>query len=314
MDFVHKMSLNILLFDIGKYFFTFDNKKDIRYCAVTGIKLRRCEMLHLSIDDFLQTFKRLTENADIYASVFDEPVFAFFKRMHDEYAAEFSCYCFGKDEKSGFSLSDVTRRYRDEFVANSDWLKFGFHAIDGKAVYGDNNGTRVITRTVSEAAEDYKMVIGNLKDIVGESSIDRMPRIHYFAGSKECCRAWKAAKMGIKGLMAADDDRYSYYHDDVMHDKMLEAGYLYDEELGIEFYRTDIRLEKINDLRLLEDEIRSNAGRRLVVFTHEYYLEEKAMQEKIECFLVEQDIWEHRQCRCIGQEIRSLSFQSCNRY
>ena len=239
-------------------------------------------MIHLSIDDFLFTFKDLTENEAQYVSLFDQPVFGFFRKLHEAYGVAFAGYCFGEDVQSGFSLADVSRKYRQEFTQNAHWLKFGFHGMNYDAVYGDNGGTRIINRSVRQAKEDYDYVIGHLAEIVGEDGIDRVPRIHFFAGSAECCKVWKEACCGITGLLSADDERYSYYHDDDMHDALLKEDEVYDNELGLVFLKTHIRLEKMNDLESLQHELEKFHGKCQVIFTHEQYLDDPVMLEKIE--------------------------------
>ena len=239
-------------------------------------------MIHLSIDDFLFTFKDLTENQEKYKSLFDQPIFGFFRNLHEAYGAAFSCYCFGEDTDTGFSLADVSRNYRKEFEENAYWLKFGFHGLNSEAVYGDNGGTRQINRSAAQAAEDYAYIVGQLVEVVGAGAIDKVPRIHFFAGTKECCMAWRDAAYGIEGLLAADDDRYSYYHDENMRRRLLQEDVLRDEECGLTFYRTHIRLEKEADVKVLWEKIRSFAGKCQVIFTHEYYLEDSRMLEKIE--------------------------------
>lgn len=239
-------------------------------------------MIHFSIDDFILTFKDLTENEVCYHSLFDQPVFAFLKRMNREYGAVFSCFCFGKDEKSEFMLENVTQKYREEFINNSQWLKFGFHGIDSAAVYGDNNGTRIINRSFEQAAEDYEYVVKQLSRIVGEASIDTVPRIHFFAGTSDCCLAWKKAVHGIDGLLSADDNRYSYYHDDAMRVKLISEDILYDSDKRLCFFRTHIRLEKERDFDILCAKIRAYQGKCHIVFTHECYLEQAEMQNRIE--------------------------------
>jgi hypothetical protein len=42
-------------------------------------------MIHLSIDDFLFTFKDLTDNQEKYKSLFDQPIFRFFRKLHEAY-------------------------------------------------------------------------------------------------------------------------------------------------------------------------------------------------------------------------------------
>ena len=118
-------------------------------------------MIHFSIDDFIESFRDLTEKP--YDTLFSHPVFSFLQEMHVAYGAVFSCYCFGRDARSGFRLEDVTQQYREEFSRNAHWLRFGFHGMDSNAVYGDNGGTRTINRDVQQAAADYAYVIKHLR-------------------------------------------------------------------------------------------------------------------------------------------------------
>lgn len=242
--------------------------------------------IHLSVDDFIETFRELTESEEQIDSIFRHPIFAFFRDMHDQYGAVFHCYCFGED-KEGFSLAQVTRKYKEEFSRNGDWLKFGFHGLNGDAVYGDNNGTRVINRDVKQAKEDYDFILGNLVEIVGKEALDLTPRVHFFAGTKECCLAWKKAKNGIRGLLAADDERVSYYHNPAQHDSLMADNVLYDADLELTFRRTNIRLEKETDIELLRRKIKSFEGEYPVIFTHERYLPQEDMKQKIEACLQE---------------------------
>ena len=239
-------------------------------------------MIHFSIDDFILTLKDLTENEERYDSLCEQPVFAFLQRIHKTYGAVFSCYCFGKDLKSGFTLENVTYKYREEFSKHADWLRFGFHGMDTEAVYGDNGGTRTINRCAKQALGDYEYIVTQLTRIVGEEAIDTVPRIHYFAGTSECCTAWKNTRCGIRGLLAADDDRYSYYHDDVVRTKLINDDVWYDEVRRLYFLRTHIRLENESDLEVLCSKLRTFQGKCQIIFTHECYLEQEEMQAKIE--------------------------------
>lgn len=243
--------------------------------------------IHFSIDDFFDTLKELTLKEDQYDSIFSHPVFCFFREMHEKYHTVFHCFCFGENKDGSFSLADVTRKYRKEFEENAAWLQFGFHAMNTNVVYGDNNGSRVINRDAKQAAEDYRFVMENLVQIVGEQSLDLNPRIHFFAGTKECCEAWKEAQHGVKGLLAADDDRYSYYHNKEQRDILLKENVWYDAELDLLFRRTNIRLENEKDETQLIRKIREFTGEEQVIFTHEYYLGQEEMRRKIEICLRE---------------------------
>ena len=106
--------------------------------------------IHFSIDDFFTAFIDLTENRKEYSSLFEQPVFSFFKRLHQDYQAVFSCFCFYEEGKDGRNLAQVTDVFREEFQENSDWLRFGFHGLNSGANYGS---TRFQT---GECRADYR--------------------------------------------------------------------------------------------------------------------------------------------------------------
>lgn len=58
-----------------------------------------------------------------------------------------------------------------------------------------------------------------------------------------------------------------------------------DEQLGLTFRRTNIRLENEADREELRSKIQSFAGDVQVVFTHECYLQQEEMKQKIEICL-----------------------------
>ena len=163
--------------------------------------------IHFSIDDFFTAFAGLTDNREQYSSLFAQPAFAFFKRLHEAYQAVFSCFCFYEDLKSGMTLAHMTDCFMEEFQANADWLRFGFHGLNSEANYGS---TRFLTGSCRtdylQAGEDYEKTIRELERVTGGiRAIDRVPRIHFYAGTVEVCRAWAGSRAGIRGLLSAED-------------------------------------------------------------------------------------------------------------
>lgn len=234
--------------------------------------------VHFSVDDFINTLLDLKE--ETYESVFDQPAFAMLRRVHEACGAVFSCYCFYESAQG--TLEEVPERFRNEFQENGAWLRFGFHGYRADSNYGSSKfkeGEWIDEEVL--AAGHYKKVMERLTAITGGGEcIDRYPRIHYYAGTMADCRAWKAAKNGILGLITAEDDRVCYYHDKAQWETMLEKGFLREEQLGLEFYRTCIRLESMKNMDMLEDALKGmNASRDYLVFTHEKFLSEERIEK-----------------------------------
>lgn len=181
-----------------------DESEDGNESTVSLVKLAVSDkMIHFSFDDTISSLRDLTENANSYSSVFDQPFFKVLKELHDTYEAVFSCYCFYQILNSGdasvvdFSLEDVTDAYAEEFTANSDWLKFGYHSLNGSMNYG--SGTTETTKT------DYNNFITQIVRITGSvKCIDLVVRLQNFAGSKASCQAMRDCACGIIGFLAGD--------------------------------------------------------------------------------------------------------------
>lgn len=236
--------------------------------------------MHISIDDTLSVFEDLTKNEDNYNSIFDNNILKFLRKLHNKYGAVFSMYCFYTN--GNFDLSESTDKFSNEFNDNSDWLKFGFHTIDGESNYESTSKEKAKT--------DYDEIITQLIRITGSNNcIDTIPRLQNFAGNEESILAMKNSNNGIKGLLSADDNRLSYYLDKEDSDYVLTHDKYMDKDNEIEFISTDLRLENFdNPYKELKNRLKSkeynNRMNILEIFTHEVYLNDSNMKKKmIDC-------------------------------
>lgn len=222
---------------------------------------------HFSIDDFYIAFKDITDNANTYTSIFDNETFAWFKTLHEQTGATVSCYCF-YDCTADFTLDDITTKFKSDFQANSDWLKFGFHARTSNGNYAN--------ATYDKAKEDYELVVNALFKATGNvNCIDIMPRLHNFAGSLEACKGMRDAVCGVKGFLAAikasdGSIRQSYYLGEEFNTYIHYHDHLYDASTQLHFVRT---LDSVYELsKLLTNIDYANKSRFVESFTHENQL------------------------------------------
>jgi hypothetical protein len=229
--------------------------------------------IHLSVDDVLSLPRELDDGA--FESVWQHPGFGFLHRLHHEYGAVFSLYCFWTD--GSWDLGGVTTAYAAELSEAASWLRWGFHAYDEGTIYHDGFPP-------GQAAEHYRLVTGAIARFAGENALDRMPRNHYFSGSLEVVRCWREAPRGILGLLTADDLRARNYYLDARQRTALAAGTdLYDEAERLHLVRTDLRLESVDDPLLALDSLsRTLPGEIHSVFTHEEHLGTAEIRAKIE--------------------------------
>lgn len=247
---------------------------------------RETKYIHFSLDDVINIFKDLTKNSDKYDSIFDNKTLSYFKELHEKYGLKLSCYCFFDFSK--FKLSEATDKYRSEFMANAEWLKFGFHGLESKSDYSSSDSE------TANITNDYNKVITELNRITGclennAKGLDVMPRIHCYKGSFKNLISLKNINNGINGVLALDDDRPCYYLNasDTIVARNSDSFTASDSDSGLIFISTDLRMEKISDpipvLQELQTPVWNNRTNALILFTHEWALN-KQVKHNIEEF------------------------------
>lgn len=173
----------------------------------------------LSFDDTILIFEDIDNNN--YDSVFENSILNWYKELHDKYGVVISCYVYYEDKD--FNLTQFSDKYKAEFIANSDWLRFGFHTLNAYKDYKDG-----------EIINDYTKVVKELERIVGSQTIDNVIRLQMFKGSyEEIKKLSQLNEQPIKGLYTADDNRQSYYlsNDDnyyiYNHDELYDTKPIY---------------------------------------------------------------------------------------
>jgi len=83
----------------------------------------------ISLDDNIWFLQDLTEKQDEYNSMFDHPYLALIKSIHEKYGTKFHVNIYYETpRRNGFNLTQMTDKYKDEWKANSDWMRLSFHA------------------------------------------------------------------------------------------------------------------------------------------------------------------------------------------
>ena len=225
----------------------------------------------LSFDDTILIFKDIAKNKP--ESIFDNSILRWYKSLHDKYGVVISCYVIYEDDS--FKLDQFPVLYKEEFISNSDWLRFGFHTINGDIDYKER-----------DIEDDYLRTINVLERIVGTKSIDNVIRLQMFQGSyKNISKLSKLYKEPIYGVLTSDDNRQSYYLDDINNSYIYNHDRYFDSDLQIYFYSTDFRTEYVENidykLKELQKDCWNNQTGDLVVFSHEWALNMEN-QQKIE--------------------------------
>ena len=188
---------------------------------------------HFSFDD-CTFWNDITQNANTYTSIFNNSFLYDLKTLHEQYGAKFSLFCFIEDGVA--SIADVTNKFADEFKANKDWLRFGFHGT---------NTTELFTNADADVVKGYyDTFVSAIYTMTGDyDCIDRVTRLSSFTGNLNVCKALRDTNCGISGLLCNDDEGNSYYLSTDQNKYVNARCKFYDATNFICFLKTIKRLE-----------------------------------------------------------------------
>ena len=139
----------------------------------------------LAIDDIIWSIRELAEMKDVYSSIFDCPFFAIFKRLHDDFGTCVHMNIYFTDGE-GFDLTMMPDCYKDEFKANSHWLKLTFHA------YANHPDRIYRYAPYSELYRDYHLVTNEILRFAGPETVNTSANgLHWAETTVEGARALK---------------------------------------------------------------------------------------------------------------------------
>lgn len=227
--------------------------------------------IHFSVDDCIDIFQDLTVNEQMYQSCFEQPKLKFVKELHEKYDAVFSFYCFytWDIEKDGFTLSDATAAFSDEFESEADWLKFGFHAADCNSYKNQDS---------DEFKDYYEKTVDELTRITSDKNISTFLRLdRYTASSQDVSILHKKGGQGL--FISTDQSKQSY---DLSEDEksICYKNDWYEDEIGMYYTPTDVSLENIESDSRFYDILESVYNHpQIIVFTHEWIMDDKNVEK-----------------------------------
>ena len=127
------------------------------------------------IDDNIFWLEELTK--DHSDSVFGHFFLNNLKKLHEKYQVKFLLNLFKGNQASGFLLEEFPDKWKNEFAANRDWLRFSFHAAFYETHYFD--AENYIPATADDFKRDYNYVKKEICRFAGEKSF-MIPQIIHF--------------------------------------------------------------------------------------------------------------------------------------
>lgn len=211
----------------------------------------------LSLDDNILFLKDISKNASTYKSIFDNAYLGFLKEVHVKYGTKIHLNIYYQTD--GFNLSQMPDKYKNEWKANSGWLRISFHALQ------DQPDNPYLNAGYDEVKKDCEMVKAQILRFAGEEQFDHVTTLHWGAATIEGTHALRdSGYTGLAGYFntGADESPVSYYLDIDKRQHLKERFIWRDNKEGIIFSRIAI---VINNSKL--DKIVPNLD-KLKVGTH----------------------------------------------
>ena len=196
----------------------------------------------MTIDDVIWALENIWRNQDTYTSIFDDPFFALFRDLHDQYGVPVHMHIYYENEDGSFNLSMFPEKYKPEFQANGHWLKLTFHAR--------NDNIRFKNLSYRQVMEDGLLVEREIRRFAGASVMSNVTSQHMSDSGIEGARAFR--NLGyrcLEGYFVFDSNgkpQVSYYLNEAQTAHAATRDFWMDNRENILFVKTDIVLDQTN--------------------------------------------------------------------
>ena len=200
----------------------------------------------LSIDDNIWFLRDIYNNAGKYKSIFDNSYLRFLKELHDIYGTKVHLNLFY--ETDGFNLSQLSDEFKEEWTAQSPWLRLSFHAL------GEFPDMPYKTAGYDQVKKHCELVMKEIRRFAGPAVMGPMTTVHWGELTLEGARAIRdSGYKGLLGYFNVDNDLppVSFYFNVEERRHMKQRWVWKDKRTDIVFVKTSIVLDKteLDDIR-----------------------------------------------------------------
>jgi len=200
----------------------------------------------ISLDDNIWFLQDLTENKDVYKSMFECPYLALLKSIHDKHGSKFHINIYYETPRhGGFNLTQMTDKYKDEWKANSDWMRLSFHAN------ADKPDRPYWHATYEQAYFEMDRVHKEILRFAGEEAFAKtVTTVHWGDCSIEAAKAFR--DLGVKAFVSSynwntDNNTDIRMYCDAEQCALIDKyGYYYDKEMDIYHFRYNGGIQRGN--------------------------------------------------------------------
>ena len=199
-----------------------------------------------SLDDNIWFLQNLNENKDVYKSMFEDPYLALLKSIHDKHGSKFHANVYYEtDRHGGFNLSQMTDKYKNEWIENSNWLRLSFHAN------ADKPNRPYITSSYEQAYFEMDRVNKEIIRFAGEQAFAKtVTTIHWGDCTIDAMKAFR--DLGVKAFVCS----FNWNTDSVIDTRaycdaeqcalLQKYGFYYDKDLDVFLFRYNGGIQRAN--------------------------------------------------------------------
>lgn len=193
-----------------------------------------------STDDNIWFLRDIARNAGRYQSIFDNPYMAMWRDLHRKYGTKFHHNLYYQTE--GFNLSQMPDKFREEWKANSGWMRLSFHAL------ANDPDRPYVHASAAQIHRDHRLVMREIERFAGKEVLSPVTTVHWGEATLEAARALR--REGVRTLAGYFETRnglpaVSYYLPLAQLLYMMGRDYWKDTREDITFVRHDIVINSV---------------------------------------------------------------------
>lgn len=242
----------------------------------------------LGVDDVIRCFENIYQHREEYTSIFEDPFLKLYKDLHDMYGTYVHMHIYYENDDGSFNLSMFPDKYKTEFQANGEWLKFTFHS------HKDKPNSPYKYASYEQVMREGKQVEAEIRRFAGTEVFSNVTSQHWADSNLYATRAFR--NLGyhcIDGYFIFDengDPMVSYYLDKEQTAHAYKRDFWVDNKEDIIFVKDDIVINEVslNEIDDYMERISSLEGKcfhYLLIheqyFYEDYYMYEPDYRERI---------------------------------
>ncbi len=231
----------------------------------------------LGVDDVIWCLENIYHHQDEYTSIFDDPFLKLYYDIHQEFGTHVHMHIYYQNDDGSFNLTMFPDKYKEEFKANSDWLRFSFHSLK------DQPGSPYKNAPYDLVMREGRMVEKEILRFAGPEVMDHVTSQHFANSALPGTRAFR--NLGFKvldGYFIFDkngEPSISYYLNKEQAAHAASRDFWVDTQEDIIFVKDDIILNEpfysIEDIGKVLDEAATKEDHCFVyLLIHEQYFYE----------------------------------------